>query len=200
MTNFDIRGNINICISNFNKGMIILLIFLLDLIDEEDKEKFKIVYEKYVNLVRYISLQKLGNQAIADESAQEAWISIARNFKKVGDPYDAKTKNYIATIANSWANKVYNRELKEKSIEYSDDILTDFSDMEYFERIQTSELASVISNLPERQKMYLYLSYSYGYTSKEIAKIHKVSDASVRKTIQFAKARIRQELDNKEGQ
>jgi len=199
MTNYVVYGNINICISNLNKGMIILLIFLLDLIDEEDKEKFKIVYEKYVNLVRYISLQKLDNQALADESAQEAWISIARNFKKVGDPDDTKTKNYIATIANSWANKVYNRELKEKSIEYSDDILTDFSDMEYFERIQTTELASVISNLPERQKMYLYLSYSYGYTSKEIAKIHKVSDASVRKTIQFAKARIRQELDNKEG-
>ena len=121
--------------------MIILLILLLDLIAEEDKEKFEIVYNKYVDLVRYISLKKLGNQALADESAQEAWISIARNFKKVGEPEDVKTKNYIATIANCWANKIYNKELKEKDVEFNDDILTDEAYVSFFEQIKTTELA-----------------------------------------------------------
>ena len=92
--------------------MIVLLILLLDLIDDEDKVKFEIVFKKYENLVRYITLKKLNNKELADESAQEAWISIARNFKKIGEPNDVKTKNYIATIANTWANKVYNRESK----------------------------------------------------------------------------------------
>ena len=195
MTNAVFYGNINISISVINKGMIILLILLLDLIDEEDKVKFEIVFNKYENLVRYISLKKLGNQALADESAQEAWISIAKNFKKVGEPDDGKTKNYIATIANTCANKVYNREFKINTIEYNDDILAAAADMEYFERINTAELAAVITNLPEKQQMFLYLSYSFGYTSKEIGKLYGVSADSVRKTIQFAKARIRQELE-----
>lgn len=198
MTNFVVYGNISICISNANKGMIILLLLLLDLIDEEDKVKFMIVFKKYENLVRYICLTKLKNQAIADECAQEAWISIARNFKKISEPDDVKTRNYIATITNSWANKVYNKELKEQNIEYSDDILTDAADMAFFEQRSIAELADVISGLPEQQKNYLYLSYKFGYTSKEIGKQCGVSAASVRKAIQFAKARIRQELENKE--
>ncbi len=175
--------------------MIVLLILLLDLIDDEDKVKFEIVFKKYENLVRYITLKKLNNKELADESAQEAWISIARNFKKIGEPNDVKTKNYIATIANTWANKVYNRESKINTIEYNDDILADAADTEYFERINTSELAAVITKLPEKQRMFLYLSYSFGYTSKEIGKLYGVSADSVRKTIQFAKTRIRQELE-----
>ncbi len=175
--------------------MIVLLILLLDLIDDEDKVKFEIVFKKYENLVRYITLKKLNNKELADESAQEAWISIARNFKKIGEPNDVKTKNYIATIANTWANKVYNRESKINTIEYNDDILADAADTEYFERINTSELAAVITKLPEKQRMFLYLSYSFGYTSKEIGKLYGVSADSVRKTIQFAKIRIRQELE-----
>ncbi len=175
--------------------MIVLLILLLDLIDDEDKVKFEIVFKKYENLVRYITLKKLNNKELADESAQEAWISIARNFKKIGEPNDVKTKNYIATIANTWANKVYNRESKINTIEYNDDILADAADTEYFERINTSELAAVITKLPEKQRMFLYLSYIFGYTSKEIGKLYGVSADSVRKTIQFAKIRIRQELE-----
>ena len=175
--------------------MIVLLILLLDLIDDEDKVKFEIVFKKYENLVRYITLKKLNNKELADESAQEAWISIARNFKKIGEPNDVKTKNYIATIANTWANKVYNRESKINTIEYNDDILADAADTEYFERINTSELAAVITKLPEKQRMFLYLSYIFGYTSKEIGKLYGVSADSVRKTIQFAKIRIREELE-----
>lgn len=175
--------------------MIILLILLLDLIDDEDKAKFEIVFNKYENFVRYISLKKLQNQALADESAQDAWTSIAINFKKVGEPDDVKTKNYIATIANTCANKVYNKEHRISTIEYNDDILAEAADMEYFEKINTSELAAVITRLPEQQRMFLYLSYSFGYTSKEIGKLYNVSAASVRKTIQFAKARIRQEFE-----
>ena len=153
MTKLVICGNIDICIINANKGMILLLLLLLDLIDEEDKVKFEIIFKKYENLVRYICLNKLKNQALADECAQEAWISIARNFKKVGEPEDDKTKNYISTITNSWANKVYNKELKENNIEYSDDVLTDAADMAFFEQIKTTELSAVITNIPEQQRM-----------------------------------------------
>ena len=172
-----------------------MLLLLLDLIDEEDKVKFEIVFNKYDNLVRYISLKKLNNQALADECAQEAWLSIARNFKKVGEPDEVKTKNYIATIASTWANKVYNKEHKINTVEYNEDVLADAMDMKYFEQIKTTELAVVINKLPEQQRMFLYLSYSFGYTSKEIGKLYGVSADSVRKTIQFAKARIRQEFE-----
>ncbi len=174
-----------------------MLILLLDLIDdEEDKVKFEIVFNKYENLVRYIALQKLKNREFADESAQEAWISIAKNFKKIGDPDDPKTKNYIATIANSCANKVYNKEIiKNNNIEYNEDILTKEESSDYFESINKADITAMIDKLPEQQRMYLYLSYSFGYTSKEIGKLYGVSDALVRKTIQFAKARIRQEFE-----
>lgn len=174
-----------------------MLILLLDLIDdEEEKVKFEIVFKKYENLVRYIALKKLDNQELADESAQEAWIDIARNFKKVGEPDDLKTKNYISTIANSWANKMYRREKKNNTnIEYNEAILTQDESTDYFEDINKADIAALIDRLPEQQKMYLYLSYSFGYTSKEIGKLYGVTDASVRKSIQFAKARIRQEFE-----
>ena len=177
-----------------------MLLLLLDLIDEEDQDKFKTVYKEYANLVRYISLKKLGNQELADECAQEAWISIAKNFKKIGDPYDPRTKGYVSIIATNWANKVYNKESRFKTVEFNDDILTDISDAEFFNKIRISEISEIFKKLPERQKSYIFLSYSYGYTSKEIGKMYGVSDASVRKAIQFAKARIRQELEEKEGE
>ena len=177
-----------------------MLLLLLDLIDEEDQEKFKIVYDEYASLVRYIALQKLGNQELADECAQEAWISIAKNFKKIGEPKDKRTKSYVSIIATNWANKVYNKESRFKTVEFNDDILTDIADAEFFNRIQISEIYEIFKKLPEQQRMYIYLSHSFGYTSKEIGKQYGVSAASVRKAIQFAKARMRQELEEREGE
>ena len=173
-----------------------MLALLLDLVDDEDREKFQIVYYKYENLVRYICLKKLGNPNDADDSAQLAWFDIAKNFKKVGDPYDSKTKNYIATIANGWANKVYNKEAEiNNNIEFNEDILTNAQSDDFFNSIDIKDIAMIIDKLPERQKLFLYYKYNFGLTSKEIGKKFGVSDALVRKTIQFAKAKIRQEFE-----
>ena len=45
--------------------------------------------------------------------------------------------------------------------------------------------------LAREEKIYVYLKYVYGYKSTEIAEIYNVTDISVRKKIERAKAKLK---------
>lgn len=159
--------------------------------NNEDKNVFILLYEKYKNLVIWIALKHLGNNMhLAEECLQETFMYIAKNFSKISDIESPSTKKYIATIADAFAIKIYHKENK-----------FDIADCEYelenpdnkfdFNSFETIELKSAIDNLPERERSFLWLKYIYGYKSKEIAEIYDISDALVRKTIQLAKMHLK---------
>lgn len=177
-----------------------MMMFLSVIETPQEKSRFKQLYEKYSNLVMYIAMQKLNNPTLAEEAVQDTFMYIAKNFNKIGDVDDVKTKNFVATIANGFAINKYNKENKQNII--SSYVATGYTAKEKddlnFDSYSFIELKNAIDLLSDENKNYLYLKYVYGYTSKEIAKVYGISPELVRKRLQFAKRDVRKYLTESE--
>ena len=155
--------------------MIGLFLNLLD--TQSEKDKFANLYDKYKNLLYWISYGKTKSSQDAEECVQETFFYVAKHFEKIGDVNSSKTKGYLATIVTGFSIDIYNNMTQNLS---------------YFDNIETFELSCAIENvLSEEEKIYVYLKYVYGYKSTEIAEIYNVTDISVRKKIERAKAKLK---------
>lgn len=174
-----------------------MMMFLSVIETPQDKSRFQQLYDKYLNLVMWISMQKLNNTTLAEEAVQDTFMYIAKNFSKVGDIDSEATKNYIATIANGFAINKYNKENKSDSVFY-DDTYKNINESD-FESYSLVELKSAINALSDENKNYFYLKYVYGCSSREIAKMYGISPELVRKRLQLAKQKIRNYLTESEN-
>lgn len=170
------------------------MIAFLDLLDtEEEKNKFKQLYNKYIDLLMWIAMDKLKNYHLAEEAVQDAFFYIARNFDKVGEVDSKMTKGYLSTVIQGFAINKFNKEKKVILLpeEYDDFLNFDCDEEKFFDSIDALDLKLAIDNLSDESKNYLYLTYVYGYTSKEIGDMYNISPDLVRKKIQFAKRDVK---------
>lgn len=85
---------------------------------------------------------------------------------------------------------IYNKSKKYGRIDIENNNMAE--NLSYFDNIETVELSSAIESvLSEEEKIYIYLKYVYGYKSAEIAEIYNVTDISVRKKLERAKAKLK---------
>lgn len=174
-----------------------MLLVLLDLLDsEEDKTKFEALYHKYDKLMMYIAMQKLHNESLAEEAAQDAWLYIAKNFNKVGEIDAKQTKSYLATIANGFAVSKFRKESKVRSFDVLDGIENDVVSDDYFDKLDATDLKIAMDKLDDEAKTLMYLTYVFGYTSMDIGDMLGISATAVRKRIQYTKARLRKLLED----
>lgn len=168
--------------------MIGLFLNLLD--TQSEKDKFANLYDKYKNLLYWISYGKTKSSQDAEERVQETFFYVAKHFEKIGDVNSSKTKGYLATIVTGFSIDIYNKSTEFNHIDIDDNNMT--QNLSYFDNIETFELSCAIENvLSEEEKIYVYLKYVYGYKSTEIAEIYNVTDISVRKKIERAKAKLK---------
>ena len=161
--------------------MIGLFLNLLD--TQSEKDKFANLYDKYKNLLYWISYGKTKSSQDAEECVQETFFYVAKHFEKIGDVNSSKTKGYLATIVTGFSIDIYNKSTEFNHIDIDDNNMT--QNLSYFDNIETFELSCAIENvLSEEEKIYVYLKYVYGYKSTEIAEIYNVTDISVRKKIE----------------
>lgn len=171
------------------------MVAFLDLIDEyEDKKRFEQLYYRYRGLMAHIALAKVGTQEDAEDVLQEAFLYIAKHFEKIGEINANSTKRFIAVITEGYAIKKYK---SEKRHAHTDEEEAEFNkaaedfDLGIFDKI---ELMAAIDELPDEYRNLLYMAYIFGYTSKELADMFKIPETSVRKRIQYAKCRVRENL------
>ena len=163
----------------------------LNLIDTQtEKDKFQLLYNTYCDLLYWIALKRTNRVEDAEECVQETFLYIAKHFEKIGDVNSSKTKGYLATIVTGFSIDIYNKSTEFNHIDIDDNNMT--QNLSYFDNIETFELSCAIENvLSEEEKIYVYLKYVYGYKSTEIAEIYNVTDISVRKKIERAKAKLK---------
>lgn len=174
------------------------MIVFLNLLDTDDeKSKFILFYEKYVNMVMWLSLRKLNNRALAEESTQECFFYFANNFHKIDDIESLRTKHFVATVAEAFAISIYRAENKNPSELIPEDCFL-AEENNILDSINEMELKTAINKLPDESRNMLYLKYVYGYRSKEIAEMLGVSDDIIRKRIQLAKKKVRLIIESEE--
>ena len=168
------------------------MISFLDLLDsQEDKEKFEQIYKKYSNLLFHVAMNRLNNRCEAEDCVQDTFLYIAKNFHKIGQIESSETRQYLATIVTGYAIKKFNRNSKIEFVsleEYKN--IQEANDLEFFDDYDAITVSEAIDKLDDESKVYLYLTYTYGYKSSEIAKMYGTSATAIRMRL----SRIRKQL------
>ncbi len=172
--------------------MIGLFLNLLD--TQTEKEKFIELYNEYKDLLYWIALKRTNCNEDAEECVQETFFYIAMHFEKINDVNSKKTKIYLSTIVTGFAINIYNHSNRTDIIEIDNET----TDLKYFENFQKIELLSVLNKaLDEESRVFFYLKYLYNYKSKEIAEVYKVKDSYVRKKLEYARRKLRKQLEER---
>lgn len=156
-----------------------MLSFYLSLIDtDEGKSKFEILYLKH-RKVMMLEARKYLDEKLAEDAVHTAFVKIADNIKKVGDPADIKTRNFAVIITRNTALDMLKKlgretELSENMAEAEEIRLTD----------------SPLEKLSKTYRDVLILHYQYGYSVPETAKLLGLSRDATYKRIERAKQEL----------
>lgn len=171
-------------------------VFLNILDTESEKEKFKKLYDTYKDLLYWIALKRTNCIEDTEECVQETFLYIAKNFDKIDVIESQKTKIYLSTIITGFAIDIYNNFQKSETIEIKQE--NELQELKYFESFEKIELFEVVKKtLDEESRVFFYLKYLYNYKSSEIAQAYNVKDSYVRKKLEYARNKLKKELEER---
>lgn len=163
-----------------------MLIYLQMIDTPEERSKFEQIYLEYKGLMFHVAYDILHNEQDAEDAVHQAFVKVAENIKKIGEPMCPKTHGYIVTIVESKAIDQYRKRQKHQTVELIDDIQgTDA----YYEG--DNDLTKCILKLPARYREMVLLRYHHGYTVREIAKMLGLSLPAAIKLDQRAKNKLK---------
>ena len=170
-----------------------MIIYLQTIDDPSDKVKFEQLYLHYQAFMYQVANNILQNKQDAEDAVHNAFLSIAKNIEKVGEPISRRTQGYIFIIVERKAIDLY-RERKRKEC---DELIEDEIGISY-PSPDEHDLVWCITQLPPRYRQAIFLKYSHGYSVKEIADILGISHAAASKLDQRAKKKL-EEICREEG-
>lgn len=163
-----------------------MLIYLEALDTLEEKSKFEVLYLEYRSLMFHVANEILQNEQDAEDAVHQAFLTIAENIRKVGEPGSPKTKGYVITIAENKAIDQYRQRKRRQTVELSDTI-------EGVHAVYDGDntLAACILKLPARYREVILLRYFQGYSVKELAAMTGLSFFAASKLDQRAKNKLK---------
>ena len=175
------------------------MIYLLMIDSGEDRRKFVILYETYRHFMMKIALDILKDTYLAEDAVHEAFMKIAANMDKVGEPGSLSTKRYLAVTANHAAVDIYRKRKKQFDREMSvEDLDIRIEPAVYMESDADNEVLDILKNLPGRYRDIFLLKYSARMENKDIAGILDIPEGTVRQRIARGKILIQEALDRLE--
>jgi RNA polymerase sigma-70 factor (ECF subfamily) len=166
---------------------------LVDNVCEE--QVFEEIYSKNSKVINNFFFYKFGNQLMAEESVQEAFIKLWENCKKV--PF-AKAKSYLYAVANNISlNKYKHQKVVLKYAKTQPQQTEDLQSPEYKmeEKEFKVKLEKAIQDLSEKQRTAFLLHRIDNRSYKEIAEILNISVKAVEKRMQKALEGMRKQID-----
>ena len=164
-----------------------MLVYIQMLETPEEKSKFETIYLQNRELMYWVAHKILRHQQDAEDAVHQAFVKLAENIRKLGEPGDPATRSYMLTVVENKAIDIYRHKQTAMQVEYADDITgiaVPYSG--------DDTLTSCILQLPPRQQSIIILKYSYGYNLREIAQLLDITYANAQKLDQRAKARLRE--------
>ena len=170
-----------------------MLLYLQMIDTSEDRSKFEQIYIEYRDLMFYVANRILDNEQDAEDAVHEAFLKVAENIKKIGEPKCPKTKGFVVTVVENKAIDLYRKRKRHQIVELTEEV-------QGFSPIYKGEnaLTDCILKLPARYREVILLRYHQGYSVKEAASLLGISFAAASKLDQRAKNKLK-DLYEKEG-
>ena len=172
----------------------------------KNEEAFKILVEKYKDLVYSTIIPIIQNIDDADDLTQEVFIQIYKSIKNFKEKSSLSTWIYKISISKAYEHLRYKKRKKRFSILVNifreDDSLIDIPDFHHpgiqLEQKENAKiLFDAIEKLPDNQKKTYILKNIQGLSYKKISDIMEKSVASVESILFRAKNNLKNILEKK---
>lgn len=164
-----------------------MFIYLMMIDSPEDQSKFEKVYHTYKGLMYHTAYKILNNEEDAEDAVHNAFVKIAENISKIGEPVCPKTKVYVVTIVENKAIDLYRANQRRHNVAYIDEISAIS-----VEDSKVHGLAACMAKLSPRYRQVILLKYYEGFSCREIAKQLNITEANAIKLDQRAKNKLLQ--------
>lgn len=175
-----------------------LISYLAMIGTQHEKSEFVKLYERYSKLMHYAAKRILGDDSLAEEAVQEAFLRIAKNFGKVSDADQSATKKFVLIITENAAKTLYRRESRHISDrEYPEDMDAAAGALQAAKdptaaEAETWDAVGHILQMPELQQNVLFLHTVYGFSYREIAALLGISEPAARKRVERAREDLKE--------
>lgn len=144
-------------------------------------------YEKYVNDIYKLCFSFMKNHMDAEDAVQETFFKYYR-IQQSFDSEEHRKAWLIVTASNQCKDMLKHWWHKRKNID-------DYTEFVGENDSEVNEIMQLILGLPRKYKTTVYLYYYEGYNSREIAKILRKPESTVRTYLQKAKKMLKQQLN-----
>lgn len=177
--------------------MIAVYMAMLD--EPEDKARFEDAYRKYRGKMLAMSYKIIGNYHDAEEAVSSAFFTIAKNFSKLKKRSPQERAAYYTVVTKNCSYDILRERSRRSEIPLDEDIeiedtKTVVSD-EVLGEYGYERVLEAIRSLPEIYAQALYLQNVTGLSMKEMADTLRESEATIRKRLERARAKLRMILE-----
>lgn len=181
--------------------MVALCFTLID--DEYDKINFKKIYNQYADDVFKRIYKLVKNQQDAEDIMQETWFAVAGNMEFYREKDDDSIRAYILRIAKYRSITFYHEKEKEKKRQYDAELedLADGNDENLLfnlcAKMDVAVICECIDSLDEIYSDVLNYFYLHDHSVKEISKLLKLKEVTVRARINRGRIKLLQMLEGR---
>lgn len=180
-----------------------LALCLMTIRDEDERNRFELIYRENFSLMYHIALQILGQPQEAENAVHDAFVSLAEHYEKYQTLSAEKMTGLAVTIVKNRSLNIL-REQKHLSGQELETLVIPSpfvkDDPEWMAECNEQELEAMrlLSALPEISYEILILRYYYGHRRGDIAKILDIPVRTVDKRIRMAQLKIREMMRDEE--
>lgn len=161
---------------------------MINAMEDADKETdFVSVYGAYVNDIYRLCFSFMKNYMDAEDAVQETFLKYLHRRKSFASE-EHKKAWLIVTATNQCKDMLKHWWRKRRNLD-------DYTELVGKNDSEIDEVMSIIMKLPEKYKTPVYLYYYESYNSREIAKLLRKPESTIRTYLQKAKKMLRQELE-----
>lgn len=174
----------------------ILSICLAMIENENDRQKFENLYQRYHKLMHYKARNILKDSHYAEDAVSIALFNTAAHIDLVDDVASVRTAHLLITITQRAALNIHKKLKKEQAL------LISLEDVEPIE-IPVAEIAetfddfasNAILKLSSPYREVILLKYADGYSNKEIASLLELTLSNVNKIVTRGKRQLKKILE-----
>jgi RNA polymerase sigma-70 factor (family 1) len=168
------------------------------LVGEDSQSAFTVIYNRYWERLYKKALVRFGNDADAQDTVQEVFISLWRNRHTI-DASNTLSPYLFAALKYSIIKRIYRKTRRGEQVPLSLELMersgTQEDDQFLVKELQTAILQE-LDHLPARMRQVYDLSRVENLRTSEIAERLNISEQTVKNTLTTALKRLRQRISH----
>lgn len=145
----------------------------------------KQVIEKYADMVYIIALTRCSNVENAEDVFQDVFMKYSQKMPKFES--EEHEKAWLIRVTINLTKNINNSAWNRKIVTLDENI--------EFETKEQEDIFSIVCSLPKDYKTVIYLSYYEGYKVKEISKILKKSEGTIKTWLFRARQMLKEKIE-----